>query len=143
MPGVHCDVGGGYKEATLSNISFLAMLDILIEKCSNISIDEDFIETIIMKMCRHQSIVINDEWDEYLPELLGLHFYRNEQLLSYTDYFHPVVNLMHGSVCKIRNSNSIYDPFYKIKKEHINYTPNIRSFRNDSYWDKVKGYLAL
>jgi uncharacterized protein (DUF2235 family) len=66
MPGVHSDVGGGYLENLISNISLLTMCDLL-EKLGGIALDGaayEKVESEIKMKIRNNRLVINSEFAE-------------------------------------------------------------------------------
>lgn len=65
MPGVHCDIGGGYSEAFISTVSLLTMLDRLAQYCPDVDFDTDYISKYLLPHL-DGDIVIHDEWAHYL-----------------------------------------------------------------------------
>lgn len=61
MPGVHSDIGGGYKEAFLSTISLIAMIDKLKEHCPDISFDNKYIQSVLLEALNTNDAIVNNE----------------------------------------------------------------------------------
>lgn len=63
LPGVHADVGGGYKENFVSNIALLTMCDLL-KKLGGVAVDEAVYETVLTDIrtkAKASRFVINAE----------------------------------------------------------------------------------
>ena len=65
LPGVHCDVGGGYSSAFLSTVSLLTMVDKLAENNKILSFDEEWIDRGLISILKGEDVIINDEWQNF------------------------------------------------------------------------------
>jgi len=86
VPGVHSDVGGGYLENLISNVSLLTMCDKL-EALGGIAIDRiaySKIETEIKKKIENARLVINSEGYENGPKQ------KRDDLIRKEDEIHPL-----------------------------------------------------
>jgi hypothetical protein len=61
LPGVHSDVGGGYRYTFFSTLSLVLMLDKFAEVCPDLKLNEDYISSHTLRLLKEQDIVINDE----------------------------------------------------------------------------------
>jgi uncharacterized protein (DUF2235 family) len=95
MPGVHTDVGGGYRGGLLSEISLLSMIAKLAEHCPDLNFDPSYIEEVVMRnIASAEQIVINNEWKGYLGSILDRHICREVRSDVTTQSLHPVANLI-------------------------------------------------
>lgn len=110
MPGVHSDIGGGYKHNALSNISLITMIDMLAEHHPEISFDDDYVKDALIGNIVREKIEINDEWAGY-PErwIRILRTYKRN--IKTDDLIHPVANrLMKLGNVKVRGKDGSYLP---------------------------------
>jgi uncharacterized protein (DUF2235 family) len=61
LPGVHCDIGGGYEDAFLSTVSLFTMIDKLAEYCPDLSFDGKYIERSLLPIVRKEGVIVNNE----------------------------------------------------------------------------------
>ena len=103
LPGVHCDVGGGYSSAFLSTVSLLTMVDKLAENNKILSFDEEWIDRGLISILKGEDVIINDEWQNF-PGWRR----RRERIIECADgsnhCFHPIVEHLDGKRIKVRTS---------------------------------------
>jgi uncharacterized protein (DUF2235 family) len=113
MPGVHSDIGGGYKNTVLANISLLAMIDKFSEFCKDIDFDNDYIKRALIDVIKNNDIEINDEWTDYPFYPLGhINFLRktcNRSPIE-NDLSHPITKMILQDQIKIRGEKGVYTP---------------------------------
>ena len=110
MPGVHSDIGGGYKHSALSNISLITMIDKLAEHHPEIVFDDDYVKRAVIQNIKRDKIEVNDEWAGY-PErrIKLLRTYKRD--IKRDDLIHPVTNkLLALDNVKIRGKDGPYLP---------------------------------
>jgi uncharacterized protein (DUF2235 family) len=115
MPGVHTDVGGGYRNGLLSNISILSMISKLSERCPDISFDPDYIEEVIMTNIRMQpEIAINNEWKRYWAAPFDKRTRRAvpNDFLGLGHTVHPVARLLLDQNIVFKGSERSYVPTF-------------------------------
>ena len=139
MPGVHADVGGGYRASFLSRVALITMLDRL-KKHTDIALNEDMIDDLrnsIKERLRNtdsidtDSIVIGDEFEDWpwrifrtIQKITGFvksqvlnnivkHWYtaREPDAHSKFQFYHPVCKRIEGHFI-----------VWKWKKEFTTYT---------------------
>ena len=110
MPGVHSDIGGGYKHNALSNISLITMIDKLAEHHPEIYFDDDFVKGALINSIKRAEIEINDEWMHY-PERWIRIWRTYKRNIKTDDLIHPVANrLMKMGNVKSRGKDGSYLP---------------------------------
>lgn len=114
MPGVHSDVGGGYRYSFFSNISLLLMLDKLSEYCPELALRDDFIEDNVLSAIAKDEIVINDERGNKMSSLFSR---RHSRFVENGDDFHtqhPITSLISGKRILVRGAKSQYAPAFAL-----------------------------
>jgi uncharacterized protein (DUF2235 family) len=138
MPGVHTDIGGGYRNSFLSNLAFLTMIDKLRQYDSRLKFYEDYIDQIKKETkAINFSYVINDE--SIIPHFMrvsllkNIYKYReikqisNKKFDSYENDIAGIYNSIHPFVFRIRDRAVNY------KNKLRRYNPvNIQNIDSDS-----------
>jgi hypothetical protein len=109
LPGVHCDIGGGYEDAFLSTISLLTMVDKLAEYCPELSFDKKYIEQGLLPIVIKEDVVVNDEWKNF-PRFSGKNA-RTGTEASHASA-HPLIKMLMSSQVTVRGEERLYNPPY-------------------------------
>jgi uncharacterized protein (DUF2235 family) len=122
LPGVHSDIGGGYKEAFLSTLSLLAMMDKISEHCPDISFDRDYIQGLLRSI-EADEIQVHNEGRFYKVREAGCHV--NQSV-------HPVMELMRGRRINFKGSTEPYEPLFDVRTSNIvvDHEPRERNAQN-------------
>jgi hypothetical protein len=136
MPGVHCDVGGGYNYAFLSTISLLLMIDKLAQYHPLLGFDESYITSVLLPIIEKEKIVVNDEWAGYKARM----FKWFTTAVRYADsdsenriVQHPLTGLMFGKQVDFKSSEMPYVPSFRFRKSQ---TLQQAAFENDSWYQR-------
>jgi uncharacterized protein (DUF2235 family) len=135
MPGVHSDIGGGYKKNTLANVSLLTMVDLFKSKVQDVEFDEQYLSDHVVSPIAQNGFVINNEWEHY-----RLPFARKvSRDLSEDSLFHPLILKMLNSSISMRGiEGAPYDPFQPrgLFRHGIDKLKTI-TFSDQSFWKKA------
>jgi uncharacterized protein (DUF2235 family) len=111
LPGVHCDIGGGYSDAFLSTVSLVAMIDKLAEYFPDLSFDQEYIEQTLLPLMANETVVVNDEWKGYVPQVLRGGPSRRSCASAIRASVHPIMKLMLSKPVTLRGTkNVLYNP---------------------------------
>jgi hypothetical protein len=144
MPGVHGDVGGGYSDEFLSNISLLTMIDKLAESNRNLDFNATYIEGTLLPVVINQDVVVNNEWKHYAGRFLkwwyGQHRRRVDRIDASNQFVHPLTTFITQKEIMIREMRGVYTPSYQLSTDRGMLA--CAKFASDSwYLQKLKGIL--
>lgn len=114
MPGVHADIGGGYRRSFLSTVSLLLMIDRLAQHCPELGIDEAYVAGTLKGILDVELVTVNDEWDGYNMFVKGFSKafrsgYRNvPNVAEALHTCHPLANLMKGKNIIFKGASTPY-----------------------------------
>ncbi|WP_083533305.1 DUF2235 domain-containing protein [Bosea sp. WAO] len=128
MPGVHTDVGGGYPDSFLSNLSLLTMIDKMMQYGLKLQFYDDYIKNIKNETIdKNFSYVINDESSipYFIREKMVGNIYKyreigftNKNLMKdfendvsgFYNTVHPFVFKIYGKSIIYKNRKRLYMP---------------------------------
>jgi hypothetical protein len=127
MPGVHTDIGGGYQDNLLSNVSFLTMIDKINEYCDGVAFYESYLDEIFEETTsKSKPFVINKE--SIFPNFITNFIYKKNRQIKriskavHNEYcsnrigifntIHPLYFKMHGTKQIVRKSFSNYSNLF-------------------------------
>jgi hypothetical protein len=110
MPGVHCDIGGGYRRSLLSTVSLLLMIDRLAQYCPDVGIDGDYIADTLKGILDVEGITVNDEWAEYHFQMFRSTYRDVPNIADAVHTCHPLANLMNGKNVAFKGATKSYSP---------------------------------
>ncbi|WP_394753748.1 T6SS phospholipase effector Tle1-like catalytic domain-containing protein [Crenothrix sp.] len=113
MPGVHTDIGGGYSDDFLSNISLITMLDKVLE---NTFLEIDFKKSrnllrLIADQLNQNRFTINNDCDLWLWKSVAL-FSKGNRILDNKDecqLIHPIFKILNGRSFLNKKTKSLDD----------------------------------
>jgi T6SS, Phospholipase effector Tle1-like, catalytic domain len=117
FPGVHSDIGGGYGAAFLSTISLLFMIERLSLQCPDLSLDDDYINDVLLATLENEEIEINDEWGKwFVPprKLVALSCRTVDALPEHRHFVHSLVALLTDKKIAIRSQKAKYRPSFSV-----------------------------
>jgi hypothetical protein len=115
MPGVHTDVGGGYRQGLLSEISILSMIAKLSEHCPDLNFDPFFIDEVLMRgISSEEQVVINDEWRGYFGNLFDSHAPREVKSEMPIQSLHPIANWIADKPVNYKGEDAPYKAALKL-----------------------------
>jgi uncharacterized protein (DUF2235 family) len=131
LPGVHTDIGGGYKHNLIANISLLTMIDKIRQYDITLKFYEDYITAIVDEVLnRHKNFVINKE--SIIPSVFADLLYRKGRIIKRVsikkqkDYKKDAKGIY----------NSIHPLYYKMKGNHIRFRNKFKKY-NNFYIDRI------
>lgn len=116
MPGVHSDVGGGYRKDFLNKVARLTMLQRVVEH-TKLKIDdarfEKWVDSTVNQFNSEAEIVINNERDsDFLPTRLLWKLLPSFERLAggshAQQFLHPLCGLLEGRRIHVRSANAQY-----------------------------------
>jgi uncharacterized protein (DUF2235 family) len=115
MPGVHSDIGGGYQNSFLSSLSLVLMIDKLSEYCTDLKLNEIYIDDHILDRIKIDDIVVNDEWGYKLSSFLSKQIPRGLEGGDGLHTQHPITNMLCNKHFKIRKAVARYVPSFRLE----------------------------
>jgi Uncharacterized alpha/beta hydrolase domain (DUF2235) len=109
LPGVHSDIGGGYREAFLSTLGLFAMIDKISEHCPDISFYRPYMDKLVT-FVKDRDIQVHGEGTFYKRRKVGCHV--NQSV-------HPVMELMRGRRIKFGGDTRPYEPTFDATGSNI------------------------
>ncbi len=134
LPGVHGDIGGGYRKAFISTVSLLSMVDRLAEYCPEVDFDSDYVTKYLLPLLDDE-VVINNEWKHYFSFLhrgRGRHCDNHEGERG--QFAHPLLAAMVGREVLFKNNKMKYEPSYKLVDP--NFQLKTAKFSSQSYYER-------
>ncbi len=121
MPGVHCDIGGGYSKAFISTVSLLTMLDKLAQYCPDVDYDTNYISKYLVPLL-DEDIVINDEWAHYcnLFDFQQVQRRCENTRTELRQSVHPLLSTLRGRTISYRGKITSYEPSYVLSDPNRN-----------------------
>jgi uncharacterized protein (DUF2235 family) len=115
MPGVHSDIGGGYRYSFFSNLSLLAMLDKIEEHCPDLALDQKYVQEKVLMIMKEDEIIINDEWGYKLSSFLSSRRPRLAGNGNAIDSVHPITEMVRSKYFKVRKALNYYVPSFELR----------------------------
>ncbi|MEH2520494.1 hypothetical protein V1279_006067 [Bradyrhizobium sp. AZCC 1610] len=107
LPGIHCDVGGGYQSTFLATTSLLLMIDRVAHHCPELSFDTNYVEGTLLGLIESEDIVINHE------RVVKERRRKFVQEVNFINSRHPLADLLVGKSIAIRNGPDLYIPAFE------------------------------
>ena len=123
LPGVHCDIGGGYRAEFLSDVSLLLMIERLQQRCPDLSFDVNYIKHVLLKNTNRENVAVNDEWGIWFVPIRKRwrnkrwgYMYRTVNASAEQRHFvHPLVARLSGQTITIRSQKTKYRPSFLVE----------------------------
>ena len=115
MPGVHSDVGGGYKKPLLSTISLLTMIDKMQERCPNIKFEEQYIKDVLLKIIIEEDVAVHNEFRDW-KFITDLGYQRMAEKKHTNQFSHPLLSKLSGLEIDFKETRSRYSPCLLLQK---------------------------
>jgi uncharacterized protein (DUF2235 family) len=117
MPGVHADIGGGFRASFFSTLALLIMLDKFAQHCPEIAFETDYIKSRLLNRIQRSPIAVNDEWGMKWSSLLSRKRRRTVRGQKELHTEHPVTKLILDKHIQVRRKNTYYTPSYEFQPE--------------------------
>jgi hypothetical protein len=143
MPGVHTDIGGGYRNGLLSNISILSMIAKLAERCPDIGFDPFYIKEVLVNNIRLEpQIEINNEWRHYWAALLDRRTKRAIPIdhLHIGHTIHPITRTLYNQNLNYKGTERQYTPAFMKPPDTVKTTSLDESVVD---WKSIEEFITL
>ena len=130
MPGVHSDIGGGYKESFISTVSLLTMIDKLAQYCPKVAYDRGYIKKYLLPLLKSNVVVHKERYFAFTD--FGAKRVCENTSHDLKQSVHPLLPALRCKPVLFKGKTASYMPSYTLSDPAVNLP--VTKFCETSYY---------